>query len=139
MDTIKTGLGKDIDDAIAELYKNYDNRLIEWFGHLWDGGIGGFYYSSSARDHEGFLPDVESTCQALGCLGAVCDVSKWGSLQNALPDSVKEGIKRFFCSLLDEDGYVYHPLLGCRNAHGRCKNRRAVLDAYLFQRVSLLR
>lgn len=122
MDTIITGLGKDIDDAIAELYKNYDNRLIEWFGHLWDGGIGGFYYSSSARDHEGFLPDVESTCQALGCLGAVCDVSKWGSLQNALPDSVKDGIKNFFCSLLDEDGYVYHPQWG-KNIGGARRGR----------------
>ncbi|MBQ7387374.1 MAG: hypothetical protein IJW03_04315 [Clostridia bacterium] len=110
---IVTGLGEDIDSAILELYKNYDRRLIEWFGGLWDGEVGGFYYSGTARDYEGFLPDCESTCQALGCLGAVCDVSEWdGGLLKALPASVLEGIGRFFSSLEDEDGYFYHPQWG---------------------------
>lgn len=113
MKKIETGLGKEIDEALELLYENYDNRLIEWFGGLWDGEIGGFYYSASARDHEGFLPDVESTCQALGCLGAICDLSSYGGrLLNALPTSVEEGIARFFKSLQDEDGYIYHPQWG---------------------------
>ena len=113
MNKNNTGLGKEIDEALDLLYENYDSRLIEWFGGLWDRDIGGFYYSASARDYEGFLPDVESTCQALGCLGAICDFSSYGgSIYNALPKSVLDGIERFFKSLQDEDGYIYHPQWG---------------------------
>lgn len=113
MNKIVTGLGADIDEALAELYSHYDRRLIDWFAGLWDSETGGFYYSNTARDYEGFLPDCESTCQALGCLGAVCDVSPWnGDILKALPPSVLEGIKKFFVSLEDEDGYFYHPQWG---------------------------
>ena len=112
MKKIETGLGHDIDEAIAELYTLYDGRLLDWFSGLWDGDIGGFYYSNSARDHEGFLPDVESTCQALGCLGAVSDLTPYGGMKGLLPQSVLDGLARFVRSLEDEDGYFYHPQWG---------------------------
>ena len=58
MRKIDTGLGREIDAALEELYALYDRKVIDWFAGLWDGEIGGFYYSVSARDHEGFLPDI---------------------------------------------------------------------------------
>ena len=110
---IETGLGQQIDEAIAELYKLYDPRVIDWFAGLWDGNVGGFYYSNSARDHEGFLPDIESTCQAIGALGAVCDFSRWGgSMDNALSAEMKKKLGAFSVSLEAEDGYFYHPQWG---------------------------
>ena len=112
MEKIVTGLGGDIDAALAELYKLYDDRLLGWFSGLWDNVGGGFYYSNSARDHEGFLPDVESTCQALGCLGAVSDLSPCGGIEKLLPAEIKEKLASFVRSLLDEDGYFYHPQWG---------------------------
>lgn len=112
MRKIVSGLGKETDLALSELYSLYGREAIEWFGKLWDGETGGFYYSSSARDYEGFLPDLESTGQALGCLGAVCDVSPWGSLEAAFPEWVREKLGDFAPSLMDGDGYFYHPQWG---------------------------
>ncbi len=112
MKDIETGLGKEIDEALAELYMLYDDRLLDWFAGLWDGCGGGFYYSNSARDYEGFLPDVESTCQAIGCLGAVSDLAPCGGIKGLFSDEVKGKLASFVCSLEDEDGYFYHPQWG---------------------------
>ena len=110
---INTGISREIDEALEELYSLYDRSVIEWFAGLWDPQAGGFYYSNSARDYEGFLPDIESTCQALGALSAVCDSSRWGGkFDNALPEDIKKKIGQFTVSLMDEDGYFYHPQWG---------------------------
>ena len=119
---IETGLGREIDEAIAELYELYDPRVIDWFAGLWDGEIGGFYYSNSARDYEGFLPDIESTCQALGALGAVCDTSRWGGMDNALSDDMKRRLGQFSVNLEGDDGYFYHPQWG--REIGACRRGR---------------
>ena len=54
--------------GFKELYTIYSDDLPEWLAGLYDHGIGGFYYSNSARDNEPFLPDIESTNQALNLL-----------------------------------------------------------------------
>ena len=112
MKKIETGLGREIDEALGELYALYDDRLLSWFAGLWDNRGGGFYYSNSARDYEGFLPDVESTCQALGCLEAVSDVAPFGGMPGLLSEKTKKLMADFVCSLEDEDGYFYHPQWG---------------------------
>ena len=112
MKKVETGLGAQIDEALGELYTLYDDRLLSWFAGLWDNQGGGFYYSNSARDYEGFLPDVESTCQALGCLEAVSDVSPFGGMPGLLSEKTKKLMADFVCSLEDEDGYFYHPQWG---------------------------
>ena len=87
----------------------YDERILEWFANLWDPEIGGFYYSNSARDTEGYLPDIESTVQALN------------GLQNAgilgpkktFPEQIQKKLLSFAKSLQDEeDGFFYHPQWG---------------------------
>ena len=54
-------------EAVRDFYANFfdPEKLIRWWAGLYDPEIGGFYYSNSARDNAGFLPDMESTYQIL--------------------------------------------------------------------------
>ena len=72
-------------------------------------GTGGFYFSNSARDTVGFLPDVESTLQALGLLAALGMGSDYATL---LPEWMGEKIAAFTYNLQDPDGFFYHPQWG---------------------------
>ena len=51
--------------SLKKLNSFYEGRNIAvWMANLYDPEIGGFYYSNSARDHEGFMPDIDlcATC-----------------------------------------------------------------------------
>ena len=80
-------------------------KLAIWMAGLWDKEVGGFYYSNSARDTEGYLPDVESTNQLIRVItgnGAL-------SLED-LPEDMKARILSFVKSCQSsDDGYFYHP------------------------------
>lgn len=103
---------RDIALALDEFFKFVtEGDALAWLANLYDAEIGGFYFSNSARDNEGFLPDLESTMQALGLLYS----SRAGqqiapTLSELLPIWLKEDIKRFVKKLQDpENGYFYHP------------------------------
>ncbi len=101
--------GGEIRRGFSELYTMYRPQLPKWLGGLYDREIGGFYYSNSARDNEPFLPDIESTEQALNL------VVNTGMLPSSdlLPEEMKKAVERFTKSCLDsEDGYFYHPQWG---------------------------
>ena len=118
--------------ALKRLNKYLDGSAIaDWMANLWEPYIcvcgncaaegkeiacygGAFYYANSARDYEGFLPDVESTRQALGRLVSSGAFEKYGnSLANALPESIKQSLIVFCQELQDkESGYFYHPQWG---------------------------
>ena len=84
-----------------------------WLASLWEPEIGGFYYSASGRDGKGFLPDVQSTAQALNFMETSGLLGGRGKLyQDVLPVEMKEKIKRFTLSLQSEDGFFYHPQWG---------------------------
>ena len=108
------------DDAISKLSRMYglfDQNLYLWLANLWDSDNGAFYYSCSARDYEGFLPDVESTCQALKIICGSGMTDEWGgglaSLDAVIPEDIQEQILDFVFSLYcDDDGYFYHPQWG---------------------------
>lgn len=95
-----------------------DERLLEWNASLYDPEIGGFYFSRSARDNEGFLPDVQSTMQALGFLA-----SAGFPLKDDMPRSVADKISNWAKGLQSpDDGYFYHPQWGSdisENKRGR--------------------
>ncbi len=105
-------------DATAEFYSLFDDGVYKWLASLWDGEIGGFYYSVSARDNEYLLvngekilllPDIESTDQAFGSL--VVD----GIVESRadFPKQMKDKAVKFICSCQDpEDGYFYHKQWG---------------------------
>ena len=87
----------------------YDERILEWFANLWDPEIGGFYYSNSARDTEGYLPDIESTVQALNGLQNAGVVGP----KKTFPEQIQKKLLAFAKSLQDEeDGFFYHPQWG---------------------------
>lgn len=101
--------GSAVVSAFKEVYSMYTDALPAWLGGLYDHKTGGFYYSNSARDNEPFLPDIESTNQALNLLMNSGMMSSF----EQLPREMREKMAEFVCSLLDpEDGYIYHPQWG---------------------------
>ncbi len=100
-------------EALKELYSTYSRDMLDWLASLYDPKVGGWYYSESARDTEGFLPDIESTIGALcfveSC-GMVCGPR--GSFISFIPEKMKEQIVKFTKSLQEDDGYFYHPQWG---------------------------
>ncbi len=105
-------IGKKAVDELREFYQMYDEKLYILLANLWEPEIGGFYFSESGRDTEVFLPDIESTVQALisirdsGLTGGVGYIK-------AAPPVMREGLSKFVHSLLDpDDGYFYHPQWG---------------------------
>jgi len=108
-------------DAFCELQSLYTDGIYKWYASLWEPDIGGFYYSLSARDTEGFLPDIESTAQLLGY------VEELGLVPNLidLPEGMKKKLIAFLQGLQDkDDGYFYHPQWG-----------KEVTDGYLSRRA----
>ena len=112
--------GEEAIDALLELYALYDEDLYIWLANLYDPAIGGFYYSNSARDNIGYLPDLESTAQALSLLDkAGLDGVYNDSIGDTLPDDIKLEIYNFALSLLADDGYYYHPQWGTNISNSR--------------------
>ena len=102
--------GEEITTALKRMVEFYGDNVYIWMADLYDPDIGGFYYSNSARDHEGFLPDIESTRQVLTF---VRDSSGFTDhlrhdLTKALPAEVVSSVVKFTKSLQDPDGYFYH-------------------------------
>ena len=79
--------GREAALELEKLYGIFDAGTLTWAARLLDPEIGGFYYSNSARDNEGFLPDVESTTQLVGVLSGA-DFGKYGSADNAFPEQM---------------------------------------------------
>ena len=75
---------------------------------------GGYYYSNSARDNDGYEIDIESTVQAIHFLNSSGLLEKYnGNYMAALPSQMQKDVIAFAKSLQDpEDGYFYHPQWG---------------------------
>ena len=99
--------------AIEDAMDMYGTKTYEWLAHLWEPEIGGFYYSNSGRDYEGFLPDIESTCQALHQVQTLGMMDHCGKdLRRGLPIEMQKKVLNFAQSLQAEDGFFYHPQWG---------------------------
>ena len=74
---------------------------------------GGFYYSNSARDTEGFDIDIESTAQAMGFCSTSGLLEGYEPKSGAYPKQMRLDLTAFAKSLQSEDdGYFYHPRWG---------------------------
>ncbi len=123
----KGGDGEKIVAAIKFYYEAVcTDDLIPWFAELYEPNIcicngvcqgtqycggGGYYYSVSARNTLGFLPDAESTQQALNfwITSGLAD-SNGGSLVGTIPEWMRKQIIVFLKGLQDPDnGFFYHP------------------------------
>ena len=106
--------GSSVVSSLKKLYSFYGDKVYKWIANLYDTEHGGFYYANSARDYEGFLPDIESTTQALWLITASGLTKHLGNdLTVALPEDVVSKTLEFAYSLYDDsDGYFYHPQWG---------------------------
>jgi len=107
-------IGRESVEALKKLYGLYDEELYIWLANLWCPDVGGFYYSNSGRNTEGFLPDIESTKQVLGFItgSGMVDDYEGGNYQTALLEDypeIAEKLLNFAIGLQAEDGYFYHP------------------------------
>ena len=101
--------GKEVADEVRNLNTLFDENIYMWLASLWDKEAGGFYYSISARDNEGFYPDMESTSQALGSL----EVNGIISDKTPVPIGMQKKMVAFMKAKQDpEDGYFYHSQWG---------------------------
>ncbi len=106
---LKMSHGEGIADEAYELHKLYDEKIYKWLAGLWDSKAGGFYYSISARDNDGFYPDIESTAQAFNSLESLGIVTE----ETPVPDSMKKKAVAFMQAKQDKnDGYFYHSQWG---------------------------
>ena len=106
-------LGDEAEAALREHYELFDDRLYKWMAGLYDPQVGGFYFNECARDTEGFLPDIESTKQAITFFQLVGMTSGYENLIEAYPEWMREQINGFARGLQSpEDGYFYHPQWG---------------------------
>lgn len=99
-------LGEETVTALKSFYELYDDSMVEWLADLYDPDTGGFYYSNSGRNSEGFLPDLESTSQALIFLTGSGMIT---SLKDSIPEDMQKKLVAFAKSRQDPNGYFYHP------------------------------
>ena len=107
-------LGEKVTNSLKDLYAFYGPNIYKWFVRLYEPEMGGFYYSDSARDTEGFLPDIESTTQVLEMVdGTGMTAECGGRIGDVLPDDIRLSILHFAQGLQDpDDGFFYHPQWG---------------------------
>lgn len=112
-DELEEKLPEETVTALRNLYSSYYNEdLYIWAANLYDPELGAFYYSNSARNTEGFLPDLESTSQLLGYLlirsGILVDYEN--DYTKAFSDEMLEKLANFVLDMQsEEDGFFYHP------------------------------
>jgi len=106
---IELSHGKEVAEEARNLLSLYGDSIYKWLASLWDGEAGGFYYSRSARDNEGFWPDMESTAQAIGSLTSTGIITE----KTPVPVSMQKKMVAFMQAKQDpEDGYFYHAQWG---------------------------
>ena len=97
-------------DALKDMYTLFTPKMLEWLADLYDPVTGGFYYSNSGRNSEGYLPDIESTSQVIDILRLSGALDEYGGdPAKALPDWFKKQLVTFIKGRQDPNGYFYHP------------------------------
>lgn len=88
-----------------------EGDTLAWLAGLYDGERGGFYFSNSARDNDGYLPDLESTRQAISFFNSSRAMSYIAPTYiEAFPSWMRDDVVYFVKSMQDPyDGYFYHP------------------------------
>ena len=98
-------------DALKKMYSMYTDDLIKWYANLYEPTSGAYYCSTSGKENEGFLPDVESTRQALNFLEASGMLDEYGKDYRAiLTEQMKKNLIRFIKGMQSPNGYFYNYL-----------------------------
>ena len=128
--TIEANFGEGVRAAVEEYLALADEDFYLWLANLYDPGEyddegnplgGGFYYANSARDTQGYLPDIESTRQVMSFLTSSGMLKAYGNdFTKAFPEKMQKEIIAFAQSLQSpENGYFYHPQWGTNVSVGR--------------------
>ena len=114
---LKNALLKECSEELAEpivrelkaMQSMFTTENATWMANLYDPKIGGFYCSNSARDNEGFLPDIETT-YLVSCFMESSGMSEMygNNWVKALPDWLKEKIGNYIYNCQNEDGFFYN-------------------------------
>ena len=106
-------LGAEAAEALSAHIDLYDERFYLWIANLYDPGVGGFYYSNEALKNQGFLPDLESTRQALAFFNKSGMIAKYNGFEEAVPEWMQQQLISYVRGTQSsEDGYFYHPQWG---------------------------
>ena len=98
---------------LQRLRDAYGVEFIEWLAGMYDIETGGFYYSVSARDNEGFSADIESTSMALNIMETSGLKAPGVSFREYLGEEFTERITNYIQSRQDEKtGYFFDPQFG---------------------------
>ena len=98
-------------DALKKLYSMYTSDLIRWYANLYEPSSGAFYCTTSGKENEGFLPDVESTLQTFVFMNGSGLLEKHGNdFRNILTDEMKANLIRFIKGMQRPNGYFYNYL-----------------------------
>ena len=98
-------------EALKLMYTMYTDDLVKWYANLYDPGMGAYYCTTSGKENEGFLPDIESTYQALHFLifSGMLD-EQGGSYTKVMSNEMKERLVRFIKGMQLPNGYFYNYL-----------------------------
>ena len=100
---------EEIVSALKTMYTMYTDDLIEWYANLYDPNFGAWYCTTSGKENEGFLPDIESTSQALGFINQSGLIDHLGNdWTTVLPDEMKEKLIKFAKRMQEPNGFFYN-------------------------------
>ena len=105
-------VAKEIRHALEDYYDDIfgNGDLASWIANLYDPSSGGFYYSNSARDNDGFESDLESTRQAIRLFHTLGIPELYGeTIADLYPEWFKEKAIKYVKERQDVNGYFYHP------------------------------
>ena len=113
-DEAEAVMGKEAADALRKLYDFYGKDWLYWLASLYDAKRGAFYFNDSARDNPQFLPDVESTCQAINMIGYLGALDYYNGVSvDAFPKDMQKNCVKFVQNMqCNDDGYFYHEQWG---------------------------
>ncbi|MBQ8528161.1 MAG: hypothetical protein IJ459_00325 [Clostridia bacterium] len=110
----EAGGGEEADkivEALKLMYTMYTDDLVKWYANLYDPGMGAYYCSTSGKENEGFLPDIESTNQALNFLVTSGMLDEQGrDFKNIFTDEMRQKLIYFIKGMQLPNGYFYNYL-----------------------------
>ncbi len=137
---VEAKLGAETAAALRQLYTLYTPDVYEWLASLYsvNDGKGGFYFSTSAKEntettalgYKKYLPDIESTIQALQHLNQSGMLSDVGGYQYAISKDMRNQLIKFAKSLQAADGYFYHPQWTTKDGSGNLIYNGGIDAAY---------
>ena len=96
-------------DAFKVLYAMYTDDLVKWYANLYDPYYGAYYCTTSGKENEGYVPEIESTSQALNFVNKSGLSAHGGDdWKNLVSEEFKEKLLAFSKRLQEPNGFFYH-------------------------------